>query len=465
MPVSTPAANKLLHDGLKTLAAVETNGMRIDTDYLALTKQNITDQITELKNDLRKEPEYKVWQRTYGTKLNFNARAQLADVLFKKMGYKHSDAVDADETAKLSASASILSGVNTPFTRKYIKMEKLRVARDTFLAGIEDEVYNGFIYPNFNLHTTVTYRSSANDPNSQNWPVRDPEIAKLIRSCFIPRSRRRCIFEIDFSGIEVRVAACYHKDPTMMTYIEDESKDMHRDMAAQIYKLAPEHVSKMARYCAKNMYVFPEFYGSYWRKCAANLWDAMTKHELKGYNDIPMLEWLAKKGITELGDSGTGDPVPGTFEHHLMLVEKDFWGKRFPVYAEWKKTWWKKYLKNGGFRTLTGFYIEGVFQRNDVINYPVQGAAFHCLLWSLIEIVKKLKKYNFKTLITGQIHDSIIGDGPEREIPDVMEICHEIMTKKLRDHWTWINVPIEVEAEVSPAGESWYKKEAYKLAA
>jgi len=36
------------------------------------------------------------------------------------------------------------------------------------------------------------------------------------------------------------------------------------------------------------------------------------------------------------------------------------------------------------------------------------------------------------------------------------------MTIDLRKHWSWIIVPMDVDAEVSPMGRSWFEKEKYK---
>jgi hypothetical protein len=38
-----------------------------------------------------------------------------------------------------------------------------------------------------------------------------------------------------------------------------------------------------------------------------------------------------------------------------------------------------------------------------------------------------------------------------------------VMTRKLVKHWDWINVPLEVEAEVAASGLSWHDKKVYDL--
>ena len=63
-----------------------------------------------------------------------------------------------------------------------------------------------------------------------------------------------------------------------------------------------------------------------------------------------------------------------------------------------------------------------------------------------------------KTLIIGQIHDSMVLDIREEELEAVLARVHEIMTEDLPAAWGWLIVPLIVEAEVSPLGQSWWDK-------
>jgi len=272
-------------------------------------------------------------------------------------------------------------------------------------------------------------------------------------------------------GIEVKAAAFYHKDPVMMDYLNDATKDMHRDMAQQCYMLSDEEMCpidgdkadakriKNIRYCGKNKFVFPQFYGDWFMNCAPSLWAAIDQMKLQTRDGLSLKEHLKKKGITQLGViDPKSRPSPGTFVNHIKEVEFDFWNNRFAKYKEWKDKWWEKYQRTGQFTTLTGFVISGLYKRNEVINYPVQGVAFHCLLWSLIRLQKQLRKYKMKSLIVGQIHDSIVADVCKDEVKDYLTMVKQIMTEDIKKHWTWINTPLEVEAEMSPLNRSWYEK-------
>jgi DNA polymerase-1 len=452
-------AYKLLHDGCVTLSAVESNGMKVDVDHLDHSIERIGKEITRGEGELREDKLYHIWRREYGAKTKLGSREQLGNILFNVLGHPCSAYT---KTGRPKTDGATFEGVDEPFVVRYLEIEKLKKVRNTFLTGIKREVCNGFLHPVFNLHTVQTYRSSSNSPNFQNFPIRDPQMGEVIRRCFIARPDHH-IVEIDYSGIEVRIATCYHQDPEMKSYIEDPSKDMHRDMAAECYKTTPEHVSKEMRYCGKNMFVFPQFYGDYYLNCSRTLWEAIDKMKLQ-VGDIPLKEHLRNKGISSLGKCNANQPPrAGTFERHIRSVERDFWDRRFRVYNAWKQKWWHDYQEEGGFTTLTGFRIDGVYGRNDVINYPIQGSAFHCLLWSLIRLHKWLTKNKMRSLIVGQIHDSIVADVHEDELEDYLSTAKEIMTKSLPQAWDWINIPLEVEAEVTPINGTWHEKKERKI--
>lgn len=449
------AAARLLHEGSLALSTVEATGITIDTEYLEKKIKSTEKQIETYTERLQRSKVYKIWEAEYGNETNLNSTRQLGHVLFTKLGYTPAATT---ATGKPKTDVSSLEGVDSPFVKNYLTIKKKKKALSTNLKGILREVDpKGLLHAVFNLHLADTYRSSSDSPNFQNIPVRNPAISKLVRSAFVARPGRRLV-EVDYSGIEVRVAACYHKDPNMLAYIKDPTKDMHRDMASECFMVPNDQVSKLVRYCGKNMFVFPQFYGSMYTDCAKALWEACEQLKL-AVDEVPMRKWLKSKGISRLGDT---DPKAitknGTFVAHIKKVEENFWGKRFPVYAKWKQTWWEQYLDKLEFTTLTNFKCSGFMRRNQVINFPVQGSAFHCLLWSLIELRKTLRSLKMKSKIVGQIHDSIVADVPEEEFEEYIALAHEVMTQRITLAWSWIIVPLEIEVEATPVGGTWYDK-------
>lgn len=453
---STPEAVRLFHDGTLALSRMEHNGIRVDTALLDRTIDEVGGQITTLEKRLREDAFFHKWRRHHGESTNLGSRQQLANMLFKVERFP---CTSKTETGRDKADADAIRATGLPFALDYLRLEKLKKMKGTYLKGIRDEVCGGFLHPSFNLHLARSMRSSCNGPNLQNVPVRNPEVGKAVRSCFVPRPGWQ-LAEVDYSGIEVKIAAAYHKDPAMVRYIKDPSTDMHRDTAAECFMVPPGEVDKKARYVAKNQFVFPQFYGSFYVDCARAMWNSTEQMELT-HNGKPMREHLKSKGIHALGACDPKQrPRAGTFEAHVQRVERDFWERRFPVYAAWKRSWWDAYRREGGFTNLTGFRINGVYRRNEVINYPVQSSAFHCLLWSLIEVQRELDARGMRTLLVCQIHDSLLADVPPDELDEYLRLAKEVMTKRLPERWRWVNVPLDVEAEVSPVDESWFNKKA-----
>jgi hypothetical protein len=279
-------------------------------------------------------------------------------------------------------------------------------------------------------------------------------VGRLIRGAFISRTGR-LILELDLKGQEVRVGTCYHKDSQMITYITDPTTDMHRDMAMECYRLPEKEITSKIRYCGKNMFVFPEFYGDYFASCAVSLWGAVDKLQLVTASGIPLGKHLVSVGLGSLA----------AFTRHIKAVEKDFWGRRFRDYDQWRTDYYDAYLQRGYFDMLTGFRCSGIVGKKEVCNYPIQGAAFHCLIWVLVELQDWLQREGMSSLITGQIHDSIVMDVVPEELDAILEKVTELITREIREEWKWIIVPLDFEAEASPVNGNWYEKKAVKGAA
>jgi DNA polymerase I len=418
----------LLHQGTLALSAIESNGMRIDVKYLDSTIKKVSHEIKELETEIKEHKVFRLWKRTFRDRTKLGSRSQLSTILFDKLGI---DSGGVTESGRKKADEEVLSQIDNPFVKKYLKIEKLKKTLSTSLMGIKREVTSdGFLHPSYHLNTARSFRGSSSDPNGQNFPKRVEEVARMVRTAFIPRGNNRILLGKDFKAAEVCVAACYNKDPTLVKYIVEKG-DMHRDVAKDLFKV--ENVTSDMRFVAKNTFTFAEFYGDYFVHIAPKLWKAIQEYKFP-------------KPFQRYED----------FEKHVEKVEKDFWLQKFPVYTQWKNDWWEKYLKRGWFRMKTGFICSGVMERNQVINYPVQGSSFHCLLWVLIRLQKWLEKNKLKSVIIGQIHDSILLDVPLNEFDKVDQKIDDLVMRQLPNVWDWIIVPLSVESEVYE--QNWFEK-------
>lgn len=469
-----PQAYRFFRDLTLAFAEIEHVGIKVDTDYLKDTMAAVQVSINVMEEKLKQTQVYNQWRKRY-KEPNLDSTQQLAEVLFNVMGHK---VTDRTATGKAKADERAIARVKDPFVEDFLKCKKLRKVLGTYLKGIFRETVNGRLHPSYNLAGglddekkggAMSYRGSSSDPNFQNMPIRNKGMGKLIRQSFVAE-KGYLLGEIDFSTIEVRVAACVTKDKRLISYVKDPSKDMHRDTAADMFCMSVEFLKehkdwakKGVRDFAKNKFVFPQFYGSYYIDCAQNIWEMMERANIiMPDGKTTLFDYLKQKGIHKRGVCDENvPPKKGTFEAHIKEVERIFWEDRFPEYTAWKKRWYQDYLRSGSVPMPTGFVATGSYRRNQVLNLPIQGPAFHCLGWSIIEIQKELKKRKMKTRIVGQIHDCMLAEIWKPELQDFLDLCKEVMTIRLPKAWDWIIVPLEVEVDIVEEGKSWNDKSQF----
>lgn len=456
----TYEAYNLLHDGILALSRAERQGLRVDMDYVEKKKRHLVHKVDNLEKVFKNTNFFRHWQHTVKGTINIHSNIQLAHFLYSVKGLK----IEKQTTSgQGSTDDEALRQMNIPELTNLLEIRKLKKLQG-YLDLFEREQVDGYLHPFFNLHLVQTFRSSSDHPNFQNIPKRDEESMQTCRRALYPRPGHQ-LLEVDYSGLEVRIAACYHKDSTMLKYLNDLRSDMHTDVAKQIFmvndfdKNIAEHY--VLRQAVKNGFVFPEFYGDYYKNCAIGMactWGKLSQGKWHPGEGIPMPQGtlgdhLIAKGIKSFD----------AFVEHIKVIEADFWGNRFPEYAEWKERWYNTYKKYGYIDLLTGFRCSGIMDRKQVINYPVQGAAFHCNLFSFIEADRKMREEKWDTKLLGQIHDSIVFDVNPNELQHVIETVKRISTVGISDSWKWIIVPLDVDFELAPIDGSWAEKTKYTM--
>jgi hypothetical protein len=331
------ATNKGMH-----FNRAERHGIRIDEKYLKKTHKKLTQEVESLEKEFEKTKFYKDWNKTVTGKPNINSGKQLGKFIYKVQGH---EITKKTKTGQGSTDEEALKQLRIPALEILLKIKKVENLRDTFLASLARETVNGVMHPTFGLHIPVTYRGSSYDPNFQNLPKRDEKSMRTIRGAIYP-SKGNQLLEVDYGGVEVCIGESYHKDKKMLKYILDPKTDMHRDMATEIFRLKKfDKDSKghaFLRSATKNGFVFPEFYGDYFKPCAESLicgWGEVDKGKFRPgqgvkIDGLHLSDLLIKNGFKNYQ----------SFEDHIRAIEKDFWGKRFKGYAKWKDEWYADYI-------------------------------------------------------------------------------------------------------------------------
>lgn len=445
-------ANNLFKEGLITLADIQMNGIPADRNFYIEADKKLEDEMLEIVKDLLKSDEAKQFRQATGRDISLSSDFDLRELFFDILKLPSSKET---EGGLKSVDAEVVNSLDSEFARKLAKFSKLDKVKGTYVAQYLREIdEEGKIRPFIDLNKADTYRSSSQRPNSQNTPVRDEDAKRYTRSGIFP-SPGNILLGFDYKALEVAIAACISKDPVLIEYCSDPSKDMHRDQATHLCCLEEERISDDLRFYAKNGFVFPEIYGSYYKSCAANLWDTYHKEHLETKDGIYIIEHLINEKI--IYDENDYEK----FEAHVKDVEEDFWG-RFKKLRQWQERLWGFYERNGYIELATGFTCRGYMSRNKIANSPIQGPAFHCLLYSLIHIHNELLRREMKTKIINQIHDNLITDCCPDEKEEFMLFSEQIATQQIRKDWKWIIVPLIIAWEETDVDCSWYTQEKVK---
>lgn len=444
-------AYNLFHEGTLALEEAESNGFLIDSTYYKKHAKKYKQEAEQILEEIKEDDFFEPWYNHYKDKMNVNSTDQLSWFLYGCLKLKPIKESDAGNN---SVDKDVLSKLAIDELKPLIRLRKIEKIRNTYIKSFLREQWDNRIHADYNLHIPATYRSSCSSPNLQNIPIRDPEIGTVIRGGIRPRPGHQ-IIEVDYGAIEVAISAVYHKDPNMILYIKDPTTDMHKDTAIDIFLLdaldkSNKNESKI-RGETKNKFVFPEFYGSFYGSCAPELWN--TARECKLANGLPLITHLRKKGIRKYQQ----------FENHVKKAEDIFWNERFAVYTEWKKKQWKRFQKMGYLKTKIGFEFKTIMNDRQCSNYPIQGTAFHCLLWSFIQVHKFIKAKRLNSRLIGQVHDSMILDVDPVERDYLLRYIKWVSTIKIRKEFSWINVPLKVEAEGAGIDEPWSMKKDIEI--
>lgn len=440
----------LFNEGSIVLGDIQDNGVHVDEEYCHSEQERYQKRIEVIEKNISKSNEARLFQAHTGRELALKDKDYSdrdLQILFYDVLNLGPKRKEGEPPPPRKVDEETLEDFESEIATLILKRRKFRKIEGTYLSQFIRETYHGLMNPFFNLIIPVSYRGSSSDPNFQNIPKRDEQAKKATRRAIKPSPGNR-LLESDFSGIEVAINACYNQDPTLISYITDPSNDMHRDSACDIWKIPINEVHKMVRFYAKNQWVFPQFYGSWYKQCAKNLWRTAKREGLVTNSGTKVMELMFADGIRTLED----------FESHCKTVENKFWQERFKIYNQWKMDIQFLYRKQGYIETFFGFRFNNYMSRNECTNYPAQGTAFHVLLWTLINVHNQFRREGMLAKIIGQIHDSMLVDHPPNETDRVIEIIDYWGTEKIREMFKWIIIPLKIEHEVTEIDGSWYEK-------
>jgi DNA polymerase I len=389
---------------LPVLARMELAGVEIDREALAAMAGEFGEQLATLEDRI---------YTAVGHPFNIGSPKQLEQILFHELNLP---ATKRTRTG-YSTDASVLEELRDKHEVVGLILEHRQIAKlkSTYVDALPLLVGgDGRLHTTYQQAVAATGRLSSIDPNLQNIPVRSP-LGRRIRRAFVA-PEGKLLLAADYSQQELRILAHVSGDEGLRADFAAHS-DIHLAAAARVLGLKPEAVGPRERSVAKMIN-----YG-----IAYGLSDFGLADRLK----IPRED--AQKFINDYFEA-----YPGIRRYTVQI---------------------RMLARDQGFvSTLLGRrrYLPELTARNSAlrsagermaINMPIQGTAADGMKIAMIRLDAALREREMRSLMLLQVHDELVFETDEDELPALASLAREVMENALP-----LDVPLEVDLKV---GTNW----------
>ena len=387
----------------RVLADMERSGFLVDGGALARFGADLSDTIDRLE------------QRIYaaaGQQFNINSPKQLGKVLFEDLGLPHGKktktgwSTNADVLEKLK-DHPLVADVLT--YRQYAKLKSTYA--DGLLKVIDPD---GRIRTSFQMTVTATGRLSSTEPNLQNIPTRT-ELGSKMREMFVA-APGHVLVDADYSQIELRLLAHISGD-TAMQQAFLSGADFHTVTAARVFHVPQDQVTHQMRSRAKAVN-FGIVYGISAFSLSQDI--GVTVQEAKEYMDRYFATYTGvKQYMTDVVDKAREHGYVETLWHRRRALPE---------------------LKSSNFNMRS-------FGERVALNMPIQGTAADIIKLAMVRVHSRLAREGLAARLIMQVHDELIVECPEEEVPRVEALLQQEMQGVAE-----LSVPLLAEAHT---GRNW----------
>ncbi|SFD24997.1 DNA polymerase I [Flavobacterium phragmitis] len=394
---------------VSVLAAMETEGIRLDVDFLKEMSKEMDVEIKSLEEQI---------YETAGEKFNLASPKQLGDILFDKMkigGAKQKKT----KTGQYATGEEVLTYLanDNPIVKQILDWRQMVKLQSTYILALPEQVDKKTqrVHTDYMQTVAATGRLSSNNPNLQNIPIRT-ERGRQIRKAFVARDENYTLISADYSQIELRIIAALSGEENMIKAFQD-GEDIHKATAAKVFNVALDEVSREQRSNAKTVN-FGIIYGvsafglsnqtSLSRSESAALIDAY-------YKTYPRLKSYISEQVEFAREKGYVQTILGR----------------------------RRYLKDINSANAV---VRSAAERN-AVNAPIQGSAADVIKIAMINIHKKLRDENWKSKMLLQVHDELVFDVHNDELEKIQPMIKHEMENAFK-----MSVPLEVELGM---GKDW----------
>jgi DNA polymerase-1 len=383
------------------LARMEAAGVRVDKKELDIISKKAEEEIARLEKSI---------YDLAGCEFTINSPQQLADVLFDKLNLQPPR---KSRVKTRSTAAEVLNDLALvhELPKKILEYRELAKLKSTYSDSLPRLIHpiSGRLHTRFCQTGTATGRLSSSNPNLQNIPIRT-ELGREIRAAFVAAPGCK-LLSADYSQIELRILAHLSEDPVLVEAFS-RGEDIHSRTAQEVFGVAPFAQTHDHRRVAK-VINFGVIYGLSAFGLAQNL-------------SIDTRE--AAKFIAAYFERYSG--VKKFLDHQI---------------AETRKSGFTKTLF-GRIRPISEINSPQPNMRNfaerTAMNTPMQGAAADLIKLAMIEMDKRLQK-DFESKMILQVHDELLFEGPDNEIPRLTKVVKEVMENVYK-----LRVPLLVDTKI-----------------
>lgn len=391
---------------LSVLSKVERTGALIDADMLRQQSQQLAERMQQLETqafDLA------------GETFNLASPKQLGQILYEKL-----ELPIIKRTAKKAPSTAedVLQelALDYPLPKVILEYRSVSKLKSTYTDKLPLLINSktGRIHTSYHQAVTATGRLSSSDPNLQNIPVRTEE-GRKIRQAFIARPGNKVV-AADYSQIELRIMAHLSGDQGLLNAFNN-GLDIHRATAAEVEGIAIEAVTDDQRRSAKAV-------------------------------NFGLIYGMSAFGLAK--QLGIGRKQA---QHYI-----DAYFDKYPGVLEYMETTREAARSAGFVETIFGrrLYLPQINARNPMqrqaaertaINAPMQGTAADIIKRAMIAVDQWLTQEALSAVVIMQVHDELVLEVPENELPTVQAGLIEHMGQAAE-----LAVPLQVEVGV---GDNW----------
>jgi DNA polymerase-1 len=392
---------------LEVLAGMERAGVQIDVGYLGKMSREFQKELDRLQGEIFE---------LAGHEFNIQSPRQLATILFDELGLESTRKTAKTKSRSTGQEALEELAAEHDVPRLVLEYRGLSKLKSTYVDALPALVHpdTGRLHTSFNQAVAATGRLSSSDPNLQNIPVRT-EQGRRIRRAFVTAPGCRLVVA-DYSQVELRILAHMTGDPSLLEAFR-RGEDIHATTAAKVFGVPLEQVSGEMRSRSKAVN-FGILYG-------------MGPHRLARSQSMTFQE--AKQFIADY------------FLHFVGVKE---YIERVSEEAK----------ESGKVSTLFGRvrYLPDIQSSNRVareaamraaVNTTIQGTAADLIKMAMVNVDRELRRQDLKARMILQVHDELVLEAPEKEVPAVQELLVACMEGAHK-----LDAPLVVDTGV---GDNW----------